>query len=80
MLRVWKDQDKKKVNDALKRIDSLNLEAEDRFSKIYKPIVDFHKYTFAYFRREIMNEDAEVTDADWFATVLKIKKKLKKAE
>jgi hypothetical protein len=33
-----------------------------------------------YTSRDIMNCDTEVTDAEWFANVLKIKKKLKKAE
>jgi hypothetical protein len=30
--------------------------------------------------REIQNCDGELTDSDWFAQILKIKKKLKKAE
>jgi hypothetical protein len=43
VLTSWKDQDKKKIFDVLKRVDTLTFDKWEPFDTINKAVQSFHK-------------------------------------
>ncbi len=44
IINSWKNHDKKKIVDVLKRIDALNFNKQQIYDPINKAIMNFHKY------------------------------------